>query len=881
MLKNKNLIMKNRFNFCWPCIVISCCLVSSLAFARSQANQQNLSEGMVKDVQSNVNVDKNPPLNSKSKKKMLKPERTLAQAEVNSSSSKESGSSDQKEQLGLEKTSVPTVVVDSPTEAAASAESSKKGAEGIPEGESLVEMNFPDATKIQDIIKAVATWSGKNILFDRNVNGEVQIIAPRPVTKEEAYQTFLSALSMLELTTVETGKVIKIMKANNARKDSIKAFSGRSWAPRTDELITHIIPLHYVDASLVQKSLAKLTSLNAVTVYEPTNTLIISDTGHRVRRVLEIIELLDVQTEQPRVAIVPIKYSDPKSIADRVNEILGRGKGRSVGSKSSAGYNTFKILTDDRSNSVIIFGPPRTINDVKALVKKFDIRVDDPSAQASIHVRPLDYANAQKLAGTLASLTGSSSSNSTSGFRRPPISKSSKLSSSRSSVSVAELGDGVKIVAEESSNSLLITGNKNAYDAINSIVRKLDQRRSQVFVEAEILDITETNDFGFGMSIFAGWGSADPNKPKSILGWEAGKMSPLVVSQATTGTGSTSAQNAASIAQAFSKNMTIGFLAGQKVNVPGLGEVSPGLLIDMIKTDANSKILSSPHILTSNNEEAIISVGEKVFYRTSKTNATTGTATPSVEHEQALLSLTLKPNISHSGYVTMKVDLDADQLGVRNEEGLPSINKRKTKQIVTVKDGQTIVISGLKSNSESEQFKKIPLLGDIPILGWLFRNSQIASKSNNLVIFLTPHIIHGAADLAAIFKNKVGDRDAFMKRVYGDKFKESNFYQDLPTLEDGAYRPTKYDQEEERIRAVREQEALHAIGYGESISGGKKISDEVKKAASEDVAVPMPHDYKTESKQYFNDEEVIQFDGSSGVLQDEAVDYEVIENTTE
>ncbi|MDD9950261.1 MAG: type II secretion system secretin GspD [Zetaproteobacteria bacterium] len=711
-----------------------------------------------------------------------------------------------------------------------------KGAESIPEGESLVEINFPDATKIQDIIKAVATWSGKNIIFDRNVNGEVQIIAPRPVTKEEAYQAFLSALSMLELTTVETGKVIKIMKANNARKDSIKAFSGRSWAPRSDELITHIIPLHYVDASLVQKSLAKLTSLNAVTVYEPTNTLIISDTGHRVRRVLEIIELLDVQTEQPRVAIVPIRYSDPKSIADRVNEILGRGKGRSVGAKSSTGYNTFKILTDDRSNSVIIFGPPRTIDDVKNLVKKFDIKVDDPSAQASIHVRPLDYANAQKLAGTLGSLA-SGGNNSSNTFRRPPISKANKSRTLNSSVSVAELGDGVKIVAEESSNSLLITGNKNAYDALNTIVRKLDVRRSQVFVEAEVLDISETNNFGFGLSIFAGWGSQDPNKAKSILGWEAGNMAPLVVSQATSGTGNTSQQNAASIAQSFAKDMTIGFLAGQKVNVPGLGEISPGALINMVKGDVNTKSLASPHILTSNNEEAVISVGQRVFFRTSKENANTGNSTPSVEKEDVELSLTLKPNISHSGYVTMKVELDANSLGAGTPEGLPSVNKRKTKQNVTVKDGQTIVISGLKNTSESEAYRKIPLLGDIPILGWLFRNSTIESRRSNLVIFLTPHIIHGAADLAAIYRDKVADRDAFLSRVYGESFKQSDFYRELPVLQDGEYRPTKYDEEEERIRAIREQEAYQAIGYGDGAKKSKKRPLQV----GEDVVVPVPH----------------------------------------
>ena len=711
-----------------------------------------------------------------------------------------------------------------------------KGAASIPEGRELVNMDFPELTDIKDIIKAVALWTGKNVILDRNVTGKVQIISPKKVTKEEAYQAFLSALNMLNLTTVETGKVIKVMKVRNAVKGNLKTYLGSSWAPRTDEIITQIIPLKYIDAKQVQTTLSRIVSTNSMIAYEPTNTLIISESGYKVRRVLEILELLDVQTQQPKVLIVPIKYSDPKSIADKVSEILrSSGSGSKKGSRRSA-YHSFKILTDERSNSVIIFGPPRTIQDIRALVKKFDIPLDDPSAQASIHVRPLDYADAKKLSGTLSSLTNSSRSNST--LRRPPTKRTNRKNAPNGTTSVADLGDGVKITADEASNSLLITGNRSAYDALNSIIRKLDVRRSQVFIEADILDINENNDFNFGTSIFAGIGSAAETGTKAVTAWEAAGMAPLIVSQVSENTTSSNTQQ---VAQAFSSNMAIGILSGADVTVPGLGTFRPGALINLLKGDANTRTLASPHILTSNNEEAAISVGEKVFFRSSTTNPTTGAATSKVEKEDVDLSLTIKPNISHSNYVTIDLDLQSNSIAGISDDGLPRVNKRKTKQIVTVKNGQTIVVSGLVQNRELESFKKIPLLGDIPILGWLFRNSTTRSEKSNLVIFLTPHIVHGANDLAAIYQAKLEERDAFMEDIYGSGFKDSDFYKALPRPEDGAYRPTPVDDAEEKIRDNQRQGVYKAIGY-EGVGNEGRLNKQAPPRPRKDIesTIPVP-----------------------------------------
>ena len=536
--------------------------------------------------------------------------------------------------------------------------------------------------------------------------------------------------------------------------------------------------------------------------YEPTNTLIVSDSGNKVKRILEILELLDVQAQQSKMLIVPIKYSDPKSVADKVNQLL---KGSSMSKKGS--YNSFKILTDDRTNSIIIFGPPRTIKDIRAFVKRFDVPIDDPAVQATIHVRPLDYADAKKLASTLSSLASSSK-----GSKRAPVSRGG--SSASGVASVSQIADGTKITSDAATNSLLITGSRAAYDALNSIIRKLDIRRSQVFVEADILEINENNDFKFGTSIFTGSGSEDG--AKSVYGWESAKMQPLMAGANATG-GQATQQTVQQIGSTFSQNLTIGIMKGTPIEIAGIGKITPGALIEVMKQDRNARVLSSPHILTSNNEEASITVGEVQMFKVAQdagAGAAVGAAgRNTIQKENVDLTLSIKPSISYSNYVTLDVKLDQNEAKGTTAEGLPIITKRKTKQLVTVKNGQTVVVSGLVRAQETEAFKKIPLLGDIPILGWLFRNSTVSSLQSNLMIFITPHIVHGAADLAAIYRRKVRERNQVFDDIYGEDHVDHDFNKRLRHLEDGLYKPTELDKaEDKRIREQR-RVFLESMGF--------------------------------------------------------------------
>ncbi len=682
----------------------------------------------------------------------------------------------------------------------------RRGSAAVASGQELVNIDFPEPTEIKDIIKAVALWTGKNVILDRNVNGKVQIISPRKVTKEEAYQAFLSALNLLGLTTVETGKVIKIMPVRTAVKGNLKTFLGSSWTMMTDEIITQIVPLKYIDAKEIQSTLSRIVSSNSMIAYQPTNTLIISDSGYKVRRVLDILELLDVQGQQAQVAIVPIRYAEAKSITEKVSEIFKSSAEAKKGT-GSGGYRSYKIMTDERTNSVIIFGPPRTIADVKALVRKFDVQLDDPSRMTTIHVRPLDYADAKKLASTLQALATGKKQPGAEFMHRPPVPIPGGIPGAAASgepISVAALSDDVKIAPDDATNSLLITGSRAAYQTINSLIRKLDLRRSQVFVESDILDINMDNNFRFGSSIFGGRGG--PSNTAIATGWQAGQLAPLIAAQAAAnvpGAQVVSTQTVTQAAAPFADEMTIGILSGKQVSIPGLGTFSPGALIKMMKQDSNARVLSTPNILTSNNEEAQIVVGQTLYFVSREITPSTGAIANRPEKVDVDLTLAVKPNISQSDYVTLQVTIESNSIQtVDPTTGLPLLNKRKSKQIVTVKNMQTVVVSGLVQTTEIKSYQKIPLLGDIPLLGFLFRNQTARKQRNNLMIFLTPHIIHGADDLAAIYKKKVDERDEFLQSIFGSSHVKDDFYALLPTKEDGQYVQDDSDKAE---KARREQ----------------------------------------------------------------------------
>ncbi len=650
--------------------------------------------------------------------------------------------------------------------------SSKSPMSLIPPGKELVSIDFPEPTAIKDLIKAVGQWTGKNFILGTGVSSsaKVQIISPQKVTREEAYQAFLSALNVAGYTTVDTGKMVKIVLARNAVSSNIKTYFGSTWSPMTDEVITQIIPLVYVDATNVANQLRSLLKDSNVVPFQTTNSLIMTDTGHKIRRTLEIIRMLDVKSNQPQVVIQPILNLDAGYVQKKITEIY------SASARGSSNYLQ-KAIHEERSNSLILIGPPRGLDDVVRLIRRIDKPLEDANSQSQIHVLPLDYAEADKMATTLQNLAqGTGAKNNSFLFSRPATPKKEK---GGSTAAVADLA-GVKITADKATNSLIIMGSKSAYLEVESIVKLLDKRRDQVFVEADIIDVNTGNDFDFSASIFAGSPAAN-NRAIIPAGWQVGRIKDALL---RTTDPTLQAAQAQGIVSNFGSNTILGILGSQKISFGGI-DLSPGAFLFALKSDVNSNVLQTPSLLVSDNEEANFESTSRQWFKNSTEDAVTKTVSTKREPVDATLSLKINPQVSKAEFVNMAVVLKAENFGSIGAEGPEDLNKRASTTKVSVQNGQTIVISGLNKSSESEKLDKVPLLGDIPILGWLFRDTKKKKQKTNLMIFITPHVIRNSQDLANIYERKNRERDEYLKAIYGERFKDKEFYKSLPTPERG------------------------------------------------------------------------------------------------
>lgn len=666
------------------------------------------------------------------------------------------------------------------------ASTKKAPADAIPHGQELVSIDFPNGANLSDIIKTIGMWTNKNFVLAQGVAGSsrISIISPEKVTKEEAYQAFLSALNISGFTTVDTGSVVKILPIANAKSSNIKTYYGENWSPSTDEIINQVIPLRYIDANTVINQLRPLLGITQYAAFTTTNSLILTDTGNRIRRILEVIKLLDSKSNQPIVTIIPINYMDAKDTVAKVNEIFGNRNGPSL--------SVQKVLADERTNSVILVGPTSGLDDVARFIQRIDKPALDQNSQTMVRVRPLDYADSEKLAQTLQALTQGSSSRQNNAFRpafyptpmnapgapNPPNAGGAQA--------VADL-NGVKVTADKATNSLVIQGSKSAFDELDNIIAQLDKRRAQVYVEANIIDLNLRNTFDWTPSAVGG--SVSGNGYTAPFGFNVKQGGPLFFSQ----TGQTA--DPSSLGSSFSTNAILGIMSTSPIKL-GPFSLTPGALLFALKSDTNTNVLQTPSMMVSDNEQALFSSNEEysTVYQVPNPNGSGTIASPQKFTVSTELKVT--PQISRADFVTMKINLKLDDAAA-GKSGVPDpISKRSAESVVIVQNGQTAVIGGINKDTTKLTESKVPLLGDIPILGWLFKTSQKDKIKSNLNLFITPYIVRNSEDLEKIYQQKIKDRDAFLRTFYGDKFKKEEFYSKLPSEEDGKA-PPPYKNEEE------------------------------------------------------------------------------------
>jgi general secretion pathway protein D len=352
-------------------------------------------------------------------------------------------------------------------------------------------------------------------------------------------------------------------------------------------------------------------------------------------------------------------------------------------------------------------------------------------------------------------------------------------------ISVADLGN-VKITADSPTNSLIIQGSTAAFKEIDNIIRILDRRKSQVFVEADIIDVTVGKNLSISGSGFAGFSDSNFVYP---FGWQPATAAGF---SALSAGGAASSAQASTLISGLGPQAVFGVLSKQSITIGDNLKLTPGAFIFALKKDENSNVLQTPSMLVADNEEAEFVATQQENIYVLQTNATNGIATEKNDPLNAELSLKLKPQVSKADVVNMDLALKADSFGRRDDKGRPAETlKRATSTKVSVQDGQTIVISGLQRDIDIEGQSKVPLLGDIPIIGWLFRNSSNTRQKTNLMIFLTPYVVRDANDMSRIYDKKMKDQEEYLQKFYGENYRDRDVFKRMPNRSDGRVPPPR------------------------------------------------------------------------------------------
>lgn len=631
--------------------------------------------------------------------------------------------------------------------------------------ETIESFDFPNV-EITDVIKAISELTGKNFIIDPGVRGKITIVAPSKITVAEAYKAFLSALAINGFTVVPSGSFLKIKSARNAQRDSIETYSG-AYYPNSDQMITRIIHLKHIQAEQVNRDLRILTSKDGeMSVYTATNSLILSDYGSNIDRVMKIINQLDVPGFEDQIEVIPIKYAKAKDLADLVDKIVNKGAkstsnapgafsagvprfSRSGGGTSAQqGTAFFMAIPEDRTNSIIAMGNKAGILRLKKLIAQLDFKIR-AGENGGVYVYYVKNGDAEKIAQTLQGVTKDAAPK-TGGGLMGPIGGNPAASQS-----TEIFGGDVKITADKNTNSLVITASKPDYEAVLNILNKLDIARDQVFVETIIMEManSDANNWGIGYYKYnEGVGKAGFNS-----GIELGSLLNPV-----SGVGA-----------------TLGFGGGQSVTVTdpigGKSYTLPNLVgfINFIKSNTKANILSTPQVLALDNQTAEIEVGDKVPTSVTQTTNAAGQITNSANFEEATIKLTIKPFISPaSNTIRMEVDQKIKQLTQVTlpkalQDNSQPLATRNIKTTLVIKNEDTAVLGGLMKDRETEKISKVPLLGDLPIIGWLFKGREATVEKVNLLVFLTPKIIRNPADQKAVVDRKLDERLKYIKAQGG------------------------------------------------------------------------------------------------------------------
>src|SRR6266404_2041443 len=591
--------------------------------------------------------------------------------------------------------------------------------------------NYKDAD-LSQIIQAVSEVTGENFIIDPRVNAKVTMLSATPMSPAAFYEAFLSVLQVYGYVAVPAGKVIKIVPNTDARQ--LPANDLPNDVSRTsDEIVTQIISMKNVSAAQLVPILRPLIpQYGQLAAYAAGNMLIISDRASNVSRIVRIIQRMDESGDEP-IEVIALHNASAADVVRIVNSLNQGGQGAEAAGAAA------KIVADDRTNSILLTGEKSQRLKLKALI----INMDTPLATGGdTQVRYLRYADAEKIADKLkgqATATAKAQGG-------PPTAGTGG--------GTPNVDASVTIWADVSTNALIITAPPKIMKSLMAVIDKLDIRRAQVQVEAIIVEIDVNkssnlgvqwlldggHNYGYGVTNLPGGGTSIVDLAAAVLGATG---STTTLPGGVTGTGATSTGISSS---------TVGvgatFALGTYNSNTGKGFAA---LIQALRSDGSSNIISTPSLITMNNEEAEVKVTQEIPLITgsysSSTASVAGNTSPftTIQREEVGTILKVTPHINEGNSVKLKIEQEDSSPGAKLANSADiSTNKRSIKTTVLIEDGGVIVLGGLMSDTVSESADRVPGLGAIPLLGNLFKSRSGSRQKKNLLVFIRPKILRDA-----------------------------------------------------------------------------------------------------------------------------------------
>ncbi len=596
-----------------------------------------------------------------------------------------------------------------------------------PADDQFVSIDFNNVD-ISVFIKFISELTGTNFIIDPRVKGNVTIISPGRISVNEAYQIFQSVLEIHGYTTVQSGEMVKIVPATDARAKDITTLLNAVKSDASDQVITQLIPLKYAVATEMRQLLSPLVSKSSVILaYAKTNTLIITDVQSNIQRLMRIISSVDQPGVGQEITVVPLEHADAGKMVKLLTSMFRPT--RQAGKKASRAPERF--IADDRTNTIVMLASENDIARARKLIQMLDKKM--PRGSEKIRVYYLENATAEELVKVLQEVPAK---------KKGGVQKGKK---------VARLSQNVRIMPDKATNSLVIMAEKDDFPVFEEIIRKLDIPRAMVFIEVLIMEVNVDKDFNLGAQWLvanevdinnrragAGGGFGGGNGYQNILGLVA-------------------PQNGAGV---FPPGFSLGIFS-QLLEIGGIKFPGISALVNAYKHDRDVHILSTPQLMTTDNEEASITVGKNVPFQT-KSGSSNVESFNTFEYRDVGITLKITPHISKDRTVRLKINQEVTKLddlsgGTSESATRPTTLKRTVDTTVIVHDKNTVVIGGLIDEGFTTTTDKIPCLGSIPGLGWLFKSRSNSREKTNLYVFLTPHVVQTQQEAETIYKQKRDD----------------------------------------------------------------------------------------------------------------------------